>query len=75
MNLEKQCEPLASEPLADPPENDGQPQDCRLEYRVTGDGSDQGLCQAVCFRQNILSSQEDRPLEQCENLIEQASSR
>jgi hypothetical protein len=75
MTLEKLCEPLASGPLVDLPESESQPQDCHLEYRLSADGSDQGLCQAVCFRQSILSSQEDRPLEECESLIDQASRR
>lgn len=75
MSVDKWCEPLASGPLKDPPNSLGQPQTCKLEYRVTVDGSDQGLCQAACFRQNILSHLEDRPLEQCESLIDQVSSR
>jgi len=75
MSVDKWCEPLAIGKLNDPPDSLGQPQTCQLEYRVTADGSDQGLCQAVCFRQNILSHLEDRPLEQCESLIEQVSSR
>jgi hypothetical protein len=75
MTIDKLCEPLASTNLSNPPPNYGQPQSCQLEYRMSGDGSDQGLCQAVCFRNNILSSQEIRPLDECESLILQVSRR
>lgn len=75
MTVDKLCEPLASADLGNAAADNGQPQSCQLEYRTTSDGSDQGLCQAVCFRNNIMSSLEERPLDDCENLIMQISRR
>jgi len=73
MNVDKLCEPLASSSLPNSTTSYGQPQTCQMEYRLSSDGSDQGLCQAVCFQNEIMSSQEDLPLDDCESLIVQVS--
>lgn len=70
----KLCPPIASATLPEPAvAENGQPQNCQLEYRLSDDGSNQGLCQAVCYSENVETYFQEQPLDACSQLISQAS--